>query len=183
MRIIGGALRGRRLSTTKGGAIRPTTDKVREAVFAILTPCLTEGTVLDLYAGTGSLGIEALSRGMRRAVFIENSPQAIALLKKNIAACALEKQSEIIRLPVARGLQILSSRKEAFDLILLDPPYRDRLVEKTLSAISEAGVITPEGVVVAEHSVKEVPAAALGTLRLDDQRHYGQTMISFFTHH
>ena len=103
MRIIGGTLKGRRLSTTKGDVARPTTDKVREALFSILSPCLTGGAVLDLYAGTGSLGLEAISRGMNRAVFIENSPQAFTVLTKNIGTCQAELQSEVIRLPVSKA--------------------------------------------------------------------------------
>lgn len=139
--------------------------------------------MLDLYAGTGSLGIEALSRGMTRGVFIERSAPVIAVLKKNLADCELERQTEIIRLPVDRGLRLLRSRNESFDLILLDPPYHDRLVGKTLSAIAQAGVLAAEGIVIAEHTVKEIPVTVQGTLRLDAQRRYGQTMISFFTQH
>lgn len=183
MRVIGGALKGRHLSTTKGGAVRPTTDKVREAIFAILAPCLTEGAVLDLFAGTGSLGIEALSRGMTRGVFIENSTQALTLLKKNIVACELLAQTEIIRLPVIRGLRMVGSRNEVFDLVFLDPPYRDQLVGKILAAISEAAILATEAIVVAEHATKEVVPTVQGALRLDDQRRYGQTTISFFTQH
>ncbi len=180
MRVIGGALKGRHISTAKGTSIRPTTDKVREAVFSILAPSLKGGAVLDLFAGAGTLGIEAMSRGMDRVVFIEDSAQALAILKKNVAACKLERQVEIIKLPVSRGLRIVRLRKERFDLIFLDPPYRDRLVGKSLLEISEADIVAADGTIVAEHAVREVIDQRYGALLLDDQRQYGQTMISFF---
>ena len=180
MRVIGGTLKGRHLSAVRGGAVRPTTDKVREAIFAILAPCLAGGSVLDLFAGTGALGIEAVSRGMGRAVFVDNSPQALVVLEKNVAVCELESRTEIIRLPVERGLRLLCSRNERFDLVFLDPPYQELLAGKTLVHISESGLLTPEGVIVAEHGPREPIASRCGTLLLDDQRRYGQTIVSFF---
>jgi 16S rRNA (guanine966-N2)-methyltransferase len=182
VRIIGGKLKGRRLKTCRGNFLRPTSEKIREAIFDIITPFLTDGSVLDLFAGTGSLGIETLSRGMDRAVFIDNNPRIISVLKENIINCQLESQTEVIGLPVTKGLKILRSRKETFKLVFLDPPYRGNLAGRTLLEIGESKVLTKDGLVIVEHSSRENIKPFYGNLRLDDQRQYGQTIISFFTH-
>ena len=182
MRIIGGKLKGRRLKTCRGNFLRPTSEKVREAIFDIIAPFLTDGLVLDLFAGTGGLGIEALSRGMGRAVFIDNNPRIISVLKENIINCQLESQTEVMILPVTTGLKILRSRKETFKLIFLDPPYGGNLAGRTILKIGESNVLTKDGLVIVEHSSKENIKPFYGNLRLDDQRQYGRTIISFFTH-
>lgn len=181
MRVIGGKIKGRRLETYWGRFLRPTSGKIREAIFNIITPLLNEGSVLDLFAGTGSFGIEALSRGMDRAVFIEDNPRILSLLKKNISNCQLENQTEVIGLRVARGLKILKFREEKFKLIFLDPPYQGNLAGTTLLEISEAKVLTKDGLVIVEHSAKGNLDSIYGDLRLDDQRKYGQALVSFFT--
>jgi len=181
VRVIGGSLKGRRLAAVRSSRVRPTTDKVREAIFAIMTSCLNGGTVLDLFAGTGSLGIEAVSRGMDRVVFIENDSQALLILKKNIHQCDLDEQAEIISLPVSRGLRLLVQRRESFHLIFLDPPYGEHSAGETLTEIGETKLVAPDGFVIAEHSHKETVAEYYGSLVLDDQRRYGQTRISFFS--
>jgi len=183
VRIIAGSLKGKQLGTAKPALLRPTTDKVREAIFAILTPCLSGGIVLDLFAGTGSLGIEAISRGMEYAVFVEKSPLALGILKKNIITCRIEAQCCVIGASVSKGLRLLAQRAKRFDLIFLDPPYRDQVVGKTLRDIGSAGILISGGIIVAEHAQQESLADAYGPFSLDDQRHYGQTVISFFTQH
>lgn len=181
MRVFGGILQGRRLKSCRNALLRPTSEKMREAIFNILGPLSTEGAVLDLFAGTGSLGIEALSRGMLRAVFIERNFDIISILKENIRHCQLEKKSEVIVLPVSKGLKFLASRNEKFALIFLDPPYQEKLADKTLEEISDAKVVTEGGLVIAEHSSKETLEERYGTLKLNDQRNYGQSVVSFFT--
>ena len=181
MRVFGGTLRGRRLQTCRVASLRPTSEKIREAIFNILDPLLAEGSVLDLFAGTGSLGIEALSRGMERAVFVEQNAVVVSFLKKNISYCHVEDKSEIIRLPVSKGIKILKSRNEKFALIFLDPPYQEKLAGKTLWEISEAQLITQDGLVIAEHSSKEILEESYGRLKMNDQRTYGQTLVSFFS--
>lgn len=180
MRVIAGKLKGRRLVTTGSEIVRPTADKVRESIFDILSPSLIGGSVLDLFAGTGGLGIEAVSRGMDRVVFIEHDSRALAVLRKNIAHCGIEQYAEVISFPVSRGLRLMHARKELFRLIFLDPPYQEHLVGKTVAEISEAAILAADGVVIAEHYHKEPVAPSYGRLVLDDQRRYGQTTVSFF---
>ncbi|HPD60856.1 MAG TPA: 16S rRNA (guanine(966)-N(2))-methyltransferase RsmD [Thermodesulfobacteriota bacterium] len=181
MRVFGGILRGRRLQTCRVASLRPTSEKIREAIFNILDPLLTEGSVLDLFAGTGSLGIEALSRGMDRVVFVEQNATVVSFLKKNIRHCHVEDKSEIIRLPVSKGIKVLKLRNEKFALIFLDPPYQEKLAGKTLWEINEAQLITQDGLIIAEHSSQEILEESYGRLQMNDQRTYGQTLVSFFS--
>ena len=181
MRVFGGTLQGRRLQTCRVESLRPTSEKIREAIFNILSPLVAEGSVLDLFAGTGSLGIEALSRGMERAVFVERNATIISFLKKNISHCHLEEKSEVLGFTVSKGLKILKSRNEKFALIFLDPPYQEKLAGKTLREISEAQLVTQDGLVIVEHSSKEILEESYGRLKMDDQRTYGQTLVSFFS--
>jgi len=181
VRVIGGILKGRRLQICRAKSLRPTSGKIREAIFDILAPLLVGGSVLDLYAGTGSFGVEALSRGMDKAVFVEHDPIIISFLKKNITYCQLGNETEIIGVPVSKGLKILKSRKEQFELIFLDPPYQEKLAGKTLLEISEANLVTPDSVVIVEHSSKEILERVYGGLKMDDQRKYGQSLVSFFS--
>ena len=182
MRIIGGKLKGKQIKTCRGLFLRPTSGKLRETIFNILAPFLTGGAVLDLFAGTGSLGIEALSRGMDRTVFVEKNPRVITVLQRNIIASDLESQTEVMVCPVSKGLSVLRLRKDKFKAIFLDPPYQGNLVGKTLHGISGANLLEKDGLVVVEHSSREAIEAAYGALKLDDRRHYGQTVISFFTY-
>ena len=181
MRVFGGTLQGRRLQTCRVASLRPTSEKIREAIFNILAPSLAEGPVLDLFAGIGSLGIEALSRGMERAVFVERNATIISLLKKYIKNCHLEEKCEVIGFPVSKGLKILKSRNEKFALIFLDPPYQEKLAGKTLLEICEAKIVTQDGLVIVEHSSKEILEESYGSLKMYDQRTYGQTLVSFFS--
>ena len=180
MRVFGGTLHGRRLQTCRVAALRPTSEKIREALFNILSPLSFDGPILDLFAGTGSFGIEALSRGMKRAVFVERNAVIISLLKKNLKNCRLEEKAELIGLPVSKGLKILKTRDEKFSLIFLDPPYQKQLAGKTLLEISEAQLVRQDGLVIVEHSSKERIEARYGSLKMEDQRTYGQTLVSFF---
>lgn len=183
MRVFGGTLQGRRLQTCRAASLRPTSEKMREAVFNILGPLPAEGAVLDLFAGTGSLGIEALSRGMQKAVFVERNAEIVSVLKENIRHCRLEEKSRVIGLPVSKGLKMLAARNEKFALIFLDPPYQEKLAGDTLRDINEAQLVTDDGLVVAEHSSKEILEESYGRLTMDDQRRYGQSCISFFSIH
>lgn len=180
MRVIGGNIKGRRLSTCRAPLLRPTSDKVREAVFDIIAPLLDGGAVLDLFAGTGSLGIEALSRGMDRAVFVEDNRQVDAVLRKNLLACGVEKRADVISLPVDAALRILHARGQTFRLIFLDPPYEGALTGKTLREVSETRMLEKDGLAIAEHSSREEMQSKYGDLLLDDRRRYGHTVISFY---
>ena len=159
--------------------LRPTSDRVKEAIFDILQDTVQEQKVLDLFAGTGALGIEALSRGAERAVFVEGSARSRIVLSKNIEACRLQEQAEVLSREVQAAIKILEERGETFDLIFLDPPYGKGLARKTLKTLSRGSVLAPEALIVAEHSPSENLDSTPPLERID-QRRYGSTLVSFF---
>lgn len=167
-RIIAGEFGGRRLVVPKGRVTRPTTDRVREAWMSILAPRLSGARVLDLFAGTGALGLETLSRGAERADFVERSPQVLTLLRKNVEALGVRDRARIIK---ADGLRFVAGLAPlAFDVALADPPYSGDYAARLAAAFRQ----TPFAAVFAlEH-------AATLDLGADDVRRYGDTAISFF---
>jgi len=180
VRVIGGALKGRRLYPVRGLTIRPTTDYLRESIFNILSGCMEDAVVLDLFAGTGSLGIEALSRGAASAVFIDKDPQAIKALVRNISAFSLEEQCTIVRRDILRGLSFLKSTVQAFDLVFIDPPYGQGFVEPTLHILNRAECTAKEAYIVIEHSAHETLPQEVARLMRTDQRRYRKTLVSFY---
>lgn len=176
MRIVGGELRGRRLFGPRASGVRPTSDRVRESIFDLLGPGPLAGSVLDLFAGTGALGIEALSRGCERAVFVENAGPAIAVIRRNLEACHLAARARIARVDVSRFLAGTDPEKP-FALILLDPPYRQGLAQEALSAITSGDWLAPEGVVVAEAEKGAALPEQAGGLCLSKHRVYGDTAV------
>ncbi len=179
MRVISGKLRGKKLLSVKGLILRPTSDRVREAIFDILQGQIAERKVLDLFAGTGALGIEALSRGASSAVFVENSPKSLSALRRNLADCRLQEFSSILDEEVTDGIRFLEGRGVIFDLVFLDPPYGKGLARKTLEALSQSPIVTPETLMIAEHSPGE-NLDKMPYLEMTDQRKYGGTRVSFF---
>jgi 16S rRNA (guanine966-N2)-methyltransferase len=179
MRIIAGEFKGRRLASVKG-RIRPTSDKVREAIFSILGAAVAEARVLDLFAGTGALSLEALSRGAREAVLVEDQAAALEVLRRNLEALGVAERARVMPLPVQGALKKLAARGERFDLIFLDPPYGRGLAAATLAALEASGLLVPEAQVVAEHSHRETLPQRLGRLGLSDCRRYGDTQVAFY---
>lgn len=180
MRIIGGRLRGRRLTGVKG-QIRPTADRVREAIFNILGLEVADSLVLDLFAGTGALGIEALSRGARSAVFVEKHPSALQVLRRNLAQCGLNQESRVLPLGTEKALPRLAAAGEHFSLIFLDPPYGHGLAAANLLLLSKTDLVAPHGYIVVEHSRRDDLAEAYHQLKRQDQRRYGATAVSFYS--
>ncbi len=190
MRITGGHACGRRISTLKGGDIRPTSDKVREALFQILTVRF-EGewhgkNVLDMFAGSGTLGIEALSRGADSAVFADNSPRALGCIKSNLKALGLADRAVTLRADFRKPASAWT-RLEAqapFSLVLADPPYKRGFDRAVLKFVSDYPLLAPDGVLVLEEFAGiKVPNHIAGesmSLKLDDTRRYGQTAVFFF---
>lgn len=183
MRIIAGSLKGRRLKSVRGTAIRPTADRVREGLFNMLVSRfeLQDCLVLDIFAGTGALGIEALSRGARRAVFVEHNRTALRVLRANIEDCGLESRAEVWPLPVRHALREFAQRGYRFDGVLLDPPYGQGLIGPTMLMLSELGLLEPGAWVAAEGHIQEPPADSLGCLRLTRTRRYGKTSIRLYS--
>ncbi|NMB76709.1 MAG: 16S rRNA (guanine(966)-N(2))-methyltransferase RsmD [Myxococcales bacterium] len=179
MRIVGGELRGRRLFGPKASDVRPTSDRVREAIFDLLGPGPLSGRVLDLFAGTGALGIEALSRGCERAVFVESAPAAAAVIRRNLETCRLLDRARIARADVARFLSGTDPDRP-FALILLDPPYRQGLAQEALSAITSGEWVAPAGVVVAEAEKGAALPERVGGLGLAKHKIYGDTAVFIY---
>jgi 16S rRNA (guanine966-N2)-methyltransferase len=179
MRIIAGALKGRRLAAVRG-KMRPTSDKVREAVFSILGPAVPGARVVDLFAGTGALGLEALSRGAKSAVFVEEHPASLTVLRRNVANLGLADRAEILPMSVKAGLRKLAARQAVFDLAFLDPPYGGGLAPAALIDLAGAGILSPAARVVAEHSRRETLPEAVATLEQVEVRRYGDTQVAFY---
>lgn len=179
MRIISGQAKGRILHGPKSDKIRPALDKVRQAVYNILGDVQGE-SILDLFAGTGSMGLEGLSRGAEYAVFVDDNTEALQLIRKNLDLCRFENAS-IVKLKLSQGLPKIFERFGSFDLIFHDPPYDQNLVNPTLRAITETQLLSPKGFVVVEHSPRE-KVVEMEELRVVSQRKYGQTLISFLKH-
>ncbi|MEJ7732811.1 MAG: 16S rRNA (guanine(966)-N(2))-methyltransferase RsmD [Polyangiaceae bacterium] len=176
MRVIAGALGGRRLLAPRGRETRPTSDRVREALFSALAD-VSGAAVLDLYAGTGALGIEALSRGAARAVFVERDRAALAVLRENLQALGLEPRAAVVAQTVERSL-VEVSRRGPYQLLLVDPPYAD--VTAAVELVGELvarGAIDGAGRVVVEHASRDAPPRH-AALEVQDTRRYGDTSVS-----
>lgn len=180
MRVIAGAERGRKLRAPRGATTRPTGAKVREAIFNILGP-LPPNPVLDLFAGTGALGIEALSRGASRATFVERDPRALAALHRNLRDFGLNTRARVLDGKVAPALQRLADeRGEKFGSVFVDPPYAAGEVESVLAMLAGGDILDTGAVIVVEHDRHHVPPEQVGTLHMVDRRFYGDTGISFY---
>lgn len=180
MRVVGGAAKGRRLRVPKGHALRPTAARVKEALFNILPHDLSGLRVLDLFAGTGNLAVEALSRGAAETVMVDASRGAEKAIRENLDALGFSGKAKVWIGSVARATRLLSRRGEKFDLIFLDPPYEKGWVEKILRSIAQEELLRESGTIIAEHSVRENVEGSYGRLHLKDQRRYGTTLLSFF---
>ncbi|MCU0594512.1 MAG: 16S rRNA (guanine(966)-N(2))-methyltransferase RsmD [Desulfobacterota bacterium] len=181
MRITGGRLRGRRLASFKGLEIRPTSDRVREAIFDLLGHDLTGEKVVDLFAGTGSLGIEALSRGAEWALFVDDSPKALELIAKNLALCGLQSQGVLVRKDLMRGFpRRHRAAEEKADLAFVDPPYRKNMILAVLEELAGLNLLAPEATVVAQSEQKEVLPPGVGCLHGVKSRVYGDTRITLY---
>jgi 16S rRNA (guanine966-N2)-methyltransferase len=179
MRIIAGEFKGRRLAAVKG-RIRPTSDKVREAIFSILGPKVLDARVLDLFAGTGALTLEALSRGAVDAVLVEEHPAALRVLRGNLDTLGLHERARVLALPVSAAIRKLAAQERQFSLIFLDPPYGQGLALKTLEALQDSGLLQPATRIVAEHSHREALPEQVGRLTLHQSRRYGDTQVAFY---
>lgn len=179
MRVIAGSLKGRRLAAPDWAGLRPTSDRLRETLFNVLAPRIAGARVLDLYAGTGALGIEALSRGARSVVFVERDHRALALVEANLRHCGIEQGYAIIRAAAASGLESLRRRPDftPFDIVLLDPPYE----EAPASALSGVeAVVAEQGVVVLEHARRTPSPARAGRLAKVRDLSSGDSALSFY---
>ncbi|MBI3636493.1 MAG: 16S rRNA (guanine(966)-N(2))-methyltransferase RsmD [Candidatus Rokubacteria bacterium] len=180
MRIIAGAFKGRRLATPRGSVTRPTADQVRIALMDTLMPWLGGARFLDLYAGAGGVGLEALSRGAARATFVESDARAVAALRQNVTTLGVGDAARVERGDVVRGLTRLATAGGVFDLVFLDPPYESDETAAALEALGEGGLLAAGAIVVAQHRTKRPPAGVIGRLVAFRTRRFGETTLTFF---
>jgi 16S rRNA (guanine966-N2)-methyltransferase len=184
LRVIAGIAKGRRLHSPHGSRIRPTSDRVKEAVFSIISAF--SGTfpafaVLDIFAGTGNLGIEALSRGAESAVFVDNHRDSVALIKKNLQLTGFMDRSTVIFRDAVAALKTMEDAGNSFGLVFIDPPYYKDLQQKVLEFLSTSKLLVDDSIVVVEHSSKETIGKIFGSLQEFDERAYGDTAVAFYT--
>lgn len=178
MRIVGGTHGGRVLRAPHGAATRPTSEKVREAIFNILGPDAAPGAhVLDLFAGSGALGIEALSRGAAHATFVDTGKTALAAIRGNLRELGLEARATVLAVDAVAAARL--PPPAPWGLVFVDPPYASDLAQRAVLALPAAH-LAPGARVVIEHDRRGTPPDALGSLLRTDQRRYGDTMVSFF---
>ncbi|WP_426447180.1 16S rRNA (guanine(966)-N(2))-methyltransferase RsmD [Paenibacillus sp. S-38] len=182
MRVISGSAKGRPLKAVPGMGTRPTTDKVKEAVFSMIGPYFDGGRVLDLFAGTGGLSIEALSRGMEAAVLTDTDKKAVETIHQNLKAAGFTDRAEVYRNDALRALRALSRREAQFDLVFLDPPYRMKLIPDLLAELQEGGLLAEGAKVVIEHDAEDVFEGNTGALEWLRRAEYGDTAITIFMH-
>lgn len=183
MRVIAGVAKGRRLRALRGQAVRPTADRVKEALFSMLESRfdLDGAVLLDLFSGTGALGIEGLSRGADRVVFVEQDHAARRVLEANLAACGFATRGRMVGAPVRRAIAALADDGIRFDGILMDPPYGRGLAAAALSDLETAALLAPDGWVAVEHHVDDALAESYGELQLTASRRYGKTAVALFS--
>lgn len=180
LRVISGTAKGMALKSIAGQGTRPTTDKVKEAIFSMVGPYFNGGYGLDLFAGTGGLGIEALSRGLEKVIFIDMDYACIRSIETNLHWTGLSGQAEVFRNDAWRALKLLSKRGLSFDLVFLDPPYRLRLIEQIAVKMQEMNLIRKHATLVAEHDATVELADMMAGFSIKRRANYGATMISIY---
>jgi 16S rRNA (guanine966-N2)-methyltransferase len=179
MRIIGGEAKGRPIRLPGGCRIRPTADRVKKSLFDILHP-ITGKSFLDLFAGSGNIGLEALSRGARFSIFVERDVHQVKAIRMCLAQLGFSERAEVIAADARRALGHLVQRGTRFDVLFADPPYDEGLARETLQWLGKGEVLTKIGIVVLQHSVREkIEGSQAEVLVIVDQRRYGDTMLSF----
>jgi 16S rRNA (guanine966-N2)-methyltransferase len=181
VRVIAGKYRSRTLRSLKGQLLRPTSDRLRETLFNILGPAVEGATFVDLYAGTGAVGIEALSRGAHRAIFVEQHPPAVALIRRNLESLSVDAETEIFGMQVLRAIERLEARHVHAQFIFLDPPYAANLeYESALEALGESPLVAPGGRVIVEHLKKRELSERVGDLELARVVEQGDAALSIY---
>jgi 16S rRNA (guanine(966)-N(2))-methyltransferase RsmD len=185
MRVISGSARGRKLKSPKSSETRPIMDRVKTALFDILAPEIMGMRILDLFAGTGAVGIEALSRGAESATFIERSPEAWRLVRENLALTNLSDRAEVLRTDAFAYLQQASATGRRFDLVYVAPPQYVNMATQALTQLDISPLTEPDGLVIVQihpQERAELDALTLKRLRRYDERRYGSTLLLFYTH-
>ena len=179
VRVISGSARGLKLNTPGDDRVRPTTDRVKESMFNIIQDWVYDSQVLDLFAGSGALGIEALSRGASQAVFCDNSLDSIKIIKSNIEKARVVDRSQIVSGDFKRCLRDMEAKNQSFDMIFVDPPYYEGLFEEVLDTIRSCKILKKDGIVIVEHDAKR-PIGQVEGLEVYKEKKYGITMLTFY---
>lgn len=177
MRVISGTARSVPLRTIDGLSTRPTTDRVKTSMFNLIQFEIEGREALDLFAGSGALGIEALSRGAKSAVFVDQNPAAVGVIRENLAKTRLGERAEIVR---SEALLYLETSRKRFDLIFLDPPYAEKLLENALKRISEIDILKSGGIIICERPAEKPGCGELPGLRLAADRRYGKSAVTLY---
>ncbi|RXZ77005.1 16S rRNA (guanine(966)-N(2))-methyltransferase RsmD [Paenibacillaceae bacterium] len=182
MRVIAGIAKGRPLKAVPGINTRPTTDKVKEAIFSMIGPFFDGGTALDLFAGTGGLGIEALSRGMAHALFIDRDRQSVEIVRRNVEAAGMNGKAEVYRNEAERALKLLQKRELVFRLIFLDPPYKMTNADELMAELAERGLLEQEARIVVEHDSTHRYPQTIGDFIELRHSQYGETAVTVYAY-
>jgi 16S rRNA (guanine966-N2)-methyltransferase len=181
LRVIAGKYKSRRLTAPAGTETRPTSDRLRETLFDVVAPAVPGSVWLDLFAGTGAIGIEAISRGARMVYFVESSRRAVRTILANLSSLGIEEGFDLLERNVPLALRLLDSQAVACDFCYLDPPYREMAdYVEVLGFLSHSRVLTPKGLVIAEHDKRFDPGEALGSLRRLRTLRQGDSVLSFY---
>lgn len=180
MRVVSGKCKGHPLKAVPGNTTRPTTDKVKEAIFNMIGPYFEGGIALDLFGGSGGLGIEALSRGIDKAIFVDRDNKAVKVIHQNLESCRVHNQAEVYRNDAERAVKALIKRELSFDLILLDPPYKDQKIISLISVIDQHRLLNEDGLIMAEHGDDVILPKTIGGLVKVRAENYGITAISIY---
>ncbi len=181
MRIIAGEAKNKKIKSRKGMNTRPTLGSVKESLFSIISAYVPDSVFLDLFTGTGNIALEALSRGAKRAVMIEQDPEALKIVIENINTLGYEDRCRAYKNDVVRAVEILGRKDEKFDIIFMDPPYKQELCTKVMKAIGKAGILAQGGLIICEHHIFEELADEIGEFKKADYRKYGKKAMTFFT--
>lgn len=180
MKIISGTLKGRNIEGYNIEGTRPTMDRVKESLFGMIQDYIKDSTVLDLFAGSGNLGVEAISNGAKIAYFIDNNPEVIKVLNKNIANLDIKSKSRVILSDWKKTLNTFAAQNIKFDLIFIDPPYAYDVYEKILNKVSTLNLLSDDGLIIMEHSNLHLPTT-YENLTLYKERNYGNKSINIYT--
>ena len=181
MRIIAGEAKNRIIKTRKGFDTRPTLESVKESLFSIIATYIEGSVFLDLFSGSGSISLEAISRGAKRAVMIEKDGEALKYIIKNIDNLAFSDRCRAYKNDVIRAIEILGRKNEKFDIIFMDPPYQDNVTKKVLKAIDKANILAEDGLIICEHHLLEDLEDNIASFRKTDERKYNKKILTFYT--
>jgi len=182
LRVVAGSFRGRKLETIDDRTVRPTSDKVKESLFNIIAEYILDSQFLDLFAGSGAIGIEALSRGSTNVFFVDISNDSLKILKKNLSTLHIEDKIEMYNADYKTAIEKFKFKNIKFNIIYIDPPYFKAIAQDALALVEEASILSQNGIIAVEHDEKDSMPQNQGKLFLLKQKKYGGTKLSFYTY-